>query len=151
MNNLFLKIKSVDGESQDADHRGWIDVDSYSWGADRITAGSSTVKYKNLTVHGLIDKATPAILLHASNGSKISTVELSACKAGGVAIEYYRITLENVFVAEVLLNDSGDNGHVMYEFQADSVKLQYWTQSATGGKGAETRAGWDIKNNKSSI
>ncbi len=55
-----------------------------------------------------MDKSTPAIFLNASNGNKLKKVELSACKACGTAIEYYRITLENVFVAGVILNDSGD-------------------------------------------
>lgn len=148
MNNLFLKADNVAGESQDAAHKGSIDINSYNWGAQRAAAGNGAVSYNNLSVHTIIDKATPAMLLFASNGTKIRKVELSGCKAGGTAIEYYRITLEDVIVAQILLSDSGD-ANVEYEFQADSVKMQYWEQSPTGGKGAETRSGWNIKNNVS--
>jgi type VI secretion system secreted protein Hcp len=35
-----------------------------------------------------------------------------------------------------------------YSFQASKVKQQYWEQSSSGGKGAESSAGWDIKGNK---
>ncbi|GLR08665.1 Hcp family type VI secretion system effector [Mixta theicola] len=149
MNSLYLNVDHVAGESQDAHHAGWIDVLSHSWGNRRGAAGNALVNYQNLTVHALIDKATPTMLLYASNGCRLRKVELSACKAGFGAIEYYRITLENVFVAQVMLNDSGDLPSVEYEFEADTVKMQYWEQTAKGGKGAETRYGWDIKNHRS--
>ncbi|EXU75321.1 type VI secretion system tube protein Hcp [Erwinia papayae] len=151
MNNLFLKVENVNGESKDAAHAGWTDILSHHWGVKRAEAGNKSANHLNLTVQAAVDKSTPAIFLNASNGNKLRKVELSACKAGGTAIEYYRITLENVFVAGVILNDSGDVSSVEYEFQADTVKMQYWEQSATGGKGAETRAGWDVKNNTSSF
>ncbi|EMB4325779.1 hypothetical protein RJ492_004224 [Pluralibacter gergoviae] len=35
-----------------------------------------------------------------------------------------------------------------YAFQASKVKQQYWEQTAQGGKGAESTAGWNIKENK---
>lgn len=37
---------------------------------------------------------------------------------------------------------------VSYQFQASKVKTQYWEQSVSDGKGAETQSGWDIKGNK---
>ncbi|AUX92390.1 Hcp family type VI secretion system effector [Mixta gaviniae] len=149
MKALYLRVDHIAGESQDAHHRAWIDVLSCTWGTLRADAGNAQVNYRNLTVHAFADKAVPAMLLYASNGNKIRKIELSACKAGFGAIEYYRITLENVFVAQALLNDDGDMTTVEYEFQADCVKMQYWEQTAKGGKGAETRYGWDIKNHRS--
>jgi type VI secretion system secreted protein Hcp len=35
-----------------------------------------------------------------------------------------------------------------YQFQAAKVKTQYWEQSTTGGKGAETQSSWNIKENR---
>lgn len=151
MNNIFIKIDNINGESKDAQHTGWIDVISYSWGVQRFSAGKSTPQYRHLTVHAHIDKATPAMILYASNGNKIRKVELSVCKAGGSAIEYYRITLESTFIAEVLMHDDGEMENVEYVFEADKVKIQYWEQSSAGGKAAETRSGWDIKNNISAF
>lgn len=152
MNSVFLKIDGLTGESKDAQHQGWIDVNSYSWGAKRTgnTSGSgSMANYHNLTVHCQVDKATAGALLYASNGNKIKNVELSACKAGGEQIEYYRVTLESVIMIEVLLREGGISTDIEYEFQADRVKFQYWEQGMVGGKGAESRMGWDIKNSSS--
>lgn len=148
---FFLKVENVTGESRDAAHLGWTDIHSYHWGVNRSESGNGGANHLNLIVQAPIDKSTPTIFLNASNGNKLRKVELSACKAGGTAIEYYRITLESVFMAGVILNDNGDASTVQYEFQADAVKMQYWEQAATGGKGAETRFGWNIKSNASSF
>lgn len=151
MNNLFLKIANVDGESKDVNHAGWIDVHSVNWGTARNSNGVGTVHYRNLVVHAVLDKAAPTLLLYSSNAKKIKAVEVSGCKAGGTQIEFYRITLENVVVVEVSISDSGFESDAVYEFQADKVKMQYWEQSSLGGKAAETRGGWDIKNNTSAF
>jgi len=151
MNSVFLKIDGIMGESKDSQHQGWTDVDSYSWGGTRNGEGSGAgmSRYRHLTVHSQVDKSTAATLLYASNGNRIKKVELSACKAGGGQMEYYRITLESVIVMEVLLSENGSVTDVEYEFQADKVKFQYWEQGMVGGRGAETRMGWDIKDSTS--
>ena len=147
MESLFLKIEGVSGESKDAAHQGWIDVKSYSWGVRRTEGtGPGKARYRNLSAHCYIDKATSAALLFASNGNPIKKVQLSLCKAGDGMIESCRVTLENVIIAEVIFE--GVN-QVMYVFQADKVKFQYWEQTATGLTGAESRMGWDIKNSES--
>ena len=56
---------------------------------------------------------------------------------------------KNVILVEVLLRDHGAATDIEYEFEADKVKFQYWEQGGLGGKGAETRMGWDIKNSTS--
>ncbi|WP_261641081.1 Hcp family type VI secretion system effector [Erwinia mallotivora] len=151
MNSVFLKIDGLAGESKDSEHQGWTDIDTYSWGVRRKGEGSGAgvANYHHLTVHCHVDKATAGALLYASNGSKIKKVEISACKAGGNQMEYYRITLESVIIMEVLLSENGSMTDVEYEFQADKVKFQYWEQGTLGGKGAETRMGWNIKDSTS--
>ncbi|QGY28410.1 Hcp family type VI secretion system effector [Pantoea cypripedii] len=151
MNNVFLKIDGLMGESKDSTHQGWSDAETYSWGVRRKgqTAGPGVTNYHHLTVHCQVDKATAGALLYASNGNKIKKIELSACKSGGNQKEYYRITLESVIIMEVLFNDGGSITNVEYEFQADKVKFQYWEQGNSGGKAAETRMGWNIKESES--
>lgn len=87
---------------------------------------------------------------YVSNGKHIGKVELSVCKAGGSQIEYCRITLEDVLITNVIFNGTTNRDliGVSYQFQASKVKTQYWEQSASGGKGAESQSGWDIKLNK---
>ncbi|MGD8106457.1 Hcp family type VI secretion system effector [Pantoea sp. FN0302] len=147
MESIFLKIDGISGEAKDAAHQGWIDVKSYSWGVRRNEGrGPGKACYRNLAAHCYIDKATSGALLFASNGNLIKKVQLSLCKAGDGMIESCRVTLENVIISEVNFENIN---RVMYEFQADKVKFQYWEQTAAGIKGAESRMGWDIKNSSS--
>ncbi|QKJ88560.1 type VI secretion system tube protein Hcp [Paramixta manurensis] len=151
MNSVFLKIDGVSGESKDAMHQGWIDADTWSWGTQHndTQAGPGKSHFSNLVVHCRVDKATAGLLLYSANGTKRRKVEISACKAGDGQQEYYRITLENVMITDVGLRDNGMQADVTYEFQGDRVKFQYWEQADAGGKAAETRMGWDIKNSSS--
>lgn len=155
--DLFLKIEGITGESQDSNHKGWINIQSFTWGASQPGnmavgggGGAGKVQYRDLTVQAYMDKATPALMKYVSNGSHVSKVELSTCKAGGSQIEYSRITLEDVLVTNVLFNGAINSEllTLSYQFQASKVKIQYWEQSSSGGKGAETQMGWDIKANK---
>ncbi|WP_144817978.1 MULTISPECIES: type VI secretion system tube protein Hcp [Enterobacteriaceae] len=155
--DLFLKIDGITGESQDSNHKGWINIESFTWGASQPGSmsvggggGAGKVQYRDLSVLTHIDKATPAIMRYVSIGKHVNKVELSVCKAGGSQIEYCRITLEDVLITNVVFNGTTNRDLIglSYQFQASRVKTQYWEQSASGGKGAETQSGWDIKGNK---
>lgn len=155
--DLFLKIEGITGESQDANHKGWINADSFSWGAMQPGAmstggggGAGKVEYLDLSVVAKIDKGTPAIMRYLSNGKHIGKVDISICKAGGKQIEYCRITLEEVLITAVRFTGAtkDDIIGITYNFQAARVKNQYWEQSASGTKGAESQSGWNIKENK---
>ncbi|MBN3055171.1 type VI secretion system tube protein Hcp [Pectobacterium brasiliense] len=112
--------------------------------------GTGKVRYLDLSAQAPIDKATPAIIRYVSNGKHIAKVELSICKAGGSQIECCRIALEDVLITNAIFNGSAQRDAVgmTYQFEASKVKTQYWEQSSTGGKGAETQLGWNIKENK---
>jgi type VI secretion system secreted protein Hcp len=155
--DMFMKVDGVTGESQDSNHKGWTDIKSFSWGATQPGnmsvgggGGAGKVNFEDLHVNALIDKSTTAILKHCASGKHLTKVELSVCKAGGQQVEYTKITLEDVLVTAVNYtgSDDGDLVSVVYDFQASRVKQQYWEQTASGGKGAESSAGWNIKENK---
>jgi type VI secretion system secreted protein Hcp len=155
--DIYLKVDGATGESKDSNHKNWIDVLSFNWGATQpgnmaVGGGGGTgkVNYKDLQIQALIDKATPAILKYCSSGKHVTKVELSICKAGGGQIEYSRIVLEDVLVTQTEFTGVGntDTIAVNYAFQASKVNLSYWEQSDSGTRGAESKAGWDIKQNK---
>ncbi|WP_034948179.1 Hcp family type VI secretion system effector [Erwinia oleae] len=155
--DMFLKVDGVTGESKDSNHNGWTDITSFSWGATQPGnmnvgggGGAGKVNFNDLRIEALIDKSTTALLKFCSSGKHIAKVEVSVCKAGGAQIEYARVTLEDVLVTSMNYNrtDNGDTLTMTYTFQASKVKQQYWEQSSSGGKGPESSAGWNIKENK---
>ncbi|EGT4388898.1 type VI secretion system tube protein Hcp [Cronobacter sakazakii] len=155
--DMFLKVEGVTGESKDANHASWIDVLSFNWGAAQpgnmaVGGGGGTgkVNFQDLAVQAIVDKGTPAVLKFCASGKHVNKVELSVCKAGGQQVEYSKIVLEDVLVTRTEFTGVGQTDTVLvsYYFQAAKVNFHYWEQSNQGTKGAETKAGWDIKQNK---
>ncbi|MDS1142258.1 type VI secretion system tube protein Hcp [Pusillimonas sp. SM2304] len=155
--DMFMKIDGANGESKDANHKDWTDIQSFSWGATQpgaITSGGGggigKANFNDLHVVARIDKAAPAVMKHCANGKHLSKIELSLCKAGGSQIEYSKVTLEDVLVTSVQIAADKESEAVLvnYAFQAAKVKQQYWEQTDAGGKGAESLVAWDIKQNK---
>jgi type VI secretion system secreted protein Hcp len=166
---MFMKIDGASGESKDSNHQGWSDIVSFSWGATQPGTmatggggGAGKASFNDLHVVAQMDKASPAVMKHCASGKHLNQVQLSVCKAGGTQIEYSRITLTDVMVTSV--QHSADNTGttsastgsstnaeavtVNYAFQAAQVMHQYWEQTSSGGKGAESQVSWDIKQNK---
>ena len=155
--DMYLKVEGAAGESQDSNHKDWIDILSYSWGATQTGTmsgggggGAGKVSFNDLHVSTNLDKATPAILKTCASGKHLAEVKVSICKAGGTQIEYTTIVLKDVIVTAVQFSGSGgsEQVHVDYSFQAAKVEQHYWVQSKDGTKGAESQMGWDVKANK---
>lgn len=155
--DMFLKVDGASGESKDAHHKGWTDITSFSWGASQPGnmsvgggGGSGKVNFNDLQINAKIDKSTTPILKHCASGKHLAKIEVSVCKAGGGQVEYNRITLEDVLVTSVQFTGENDDETVgvTYAFQAAKVKQQYWEQTDTGSKGAESQTGWNIKENR---
>lgn len=155
--DMFMRVEGAQGESKDSNHQGWTDISSFTWGATQPGnmgvgggGGAGKVHFDDLKVTALIDKSTPALLKHCASGKHLTKIELSVCKAGGTQIEYARITLDEVLVTNIKYTGSntGDLVGIEYTFQAARVMQQYWEQTEQGGKGAESSAGWDIKQNR---
>ncbi|MGH8012928.1 MAG: Hcp family type VI secretion system effector, partial [Candidatus Binataceae bacterium] len=81
--DYFLKLEGIDGESEDQNHKNWIDVMSYAWSANQPgtfghgqggTAGK--VSMSDLSFQMLTSKATPAILKACAAGTHIASATL---------------------------------------------------------------------------
>ncbi|MFM0647724.1 type VI secretion system tube protein Hcp [Paraburkholderia bryophila] len=155
--DMYMRVDGVTGESKDANHKGWIDIQSYSWGAAQpgnMATGSGggigKASFQDLEVETFMDKAAPAILKYCANGRHLPQVEVSVCKAGGAQIEYLRITLSEVLVTSVLQGAArtSEAVQVTYAFQAAKVRKQYWEQTDQGNRGGESVLAWDVKQNR---
>ena len=154
---LFLKVDGADGESANAKHKNWIDVESFHWGADSAVVdarrrGRRGWEGEFSRPHDHLRTWTSRIRrcsVNCSSGKHISKVQIAGAKAGGEEVEYFKITMEDVLVTSV--DVSGANGAqvtVNYSFQAAKVKSEYSVQDKAGTKGATSEFGWDIKENK---
>lgn len=156
--NLFVQIDGVTGECVEQGHEGWIDVQSWS---DTLTSASSasygggggqgTVQYSDINFMCQLEKAIPNLMVGCADHKHYSTVKFHATKMGGdgKSWTYLEITLNDAVVTSVSMS-----GHenaiptVSVSMAFTKIKTEYWVQTAAGGKGASSNAGWDAKANK---
>jgi type VI secretion system Hcp family effector len=128
----FIKLDGIDGQSIDKGHDKWIDVISFTHGAQQnvsIQRGAEVTgrgQFTPFTFSHAVDKATPKLQQFCMNGQKIPKVQFAFCQSiAGVQTPVYEITLENVKVskAEVKTIVAGDESGLLGGQPVEEVDL----------------------------
>lgn len=156
--DIFMKIKGIEGESQDAKHKNEIDVLAWSWGVSQAGSfgaggggGAGKVNVQDLSFTKYIDKSSPDLMLHCCSGKHIPETILVCRKAGGDnPLEYLTIKLTDVLVTSVSTGGSGGEDRLTENVSLNfaKVNVDYKEQTAKGGVGATPKMGWDVKANQ---
>jgi type VI secretion system secreted protein Hcp len=137
---MFLKMQGVTGEAGDSEHKGEIDVVSWSWGMQASTSvatgqvgGKATIS--ELQIVKRVDQSSPTLMSFLRAHKLVTQAQLTVRKAGKAPLEYFKIELENVRVTSLRTesNDSELVEHVSLGFS--KVKVSYIPQDATGARG----------------
>ncbi|MDE2119116.1 MAG: type VI secretion system tube protein Hcp [Betaproteobacteria bacterium] len=156
--DIFLKLEGVNGESQDADHKDEIELLSWSWGMHQSGAmhsgsggGAGKADVSDFEFHHRLDRASPNLMRMCLTGKHIAKACLTVRKSGGQALDYLKLTMEDVLVTRVEPSMSGSdaaqgNERVCLSFAR--VTQEYKVQNAQGGSGGAVSAGYDLKRNQ---
>lgn len=157
--NLYLKIEGITGESADAGHTGWIEVDNVAFGVSQPKSATSSTggghtsercEVTDINFTKLADLTTPQLLQSCAAGKTIPRAKFEFMRAdGSQPIAYFEIDMENVLIARVapfvsagaLMSDS-----VSLKFS--KIKWRYIRQKIAGGTGGNTTGGWDLATNR---
>src|SRR5678815_4781618 len=147
---MFLKLSGIEGESVSAGHSGEVDVTGIVLPilAPAPTGGGGSGKGKvacpSLTVFKNLDKASPVLMKKLAQGSHIPQAVLTVQRSGAEQVDYYVLTMDEVFVSEVT-QISEDSSHLSDKvvFTARRYTFEYRVQNATGGSPEFVRFGWD--------
>jgi type VI secretion system secreted protein Hcp len=157
--DIFLKLGSLTGESQDPTHKNEIDVLSWGWAMSQsgtmhlgTGGGGGKVAVGDLTIVKYTDKATPAIISACTSGTHYPTAVLTVRKAGGAAaLEYYKLSLQKVLVTNYFTNDEVPNRDRFMEtitLNFQEFNVQYQPQGKDGSKaGGVVESKWNIAQN----
>jgi type VI secretion system secreted protein Hcp len=143
---MFLMVKGaqhglVKGESQDDQHKGEIEVVSWSWGMQaRPSLGSGTATGRatinDLKIVKRVDSASTALMSLLRTNEAIQKAVLTLRKAGQRPVEFLKITIENGRVTSLTI-DGGDSGggsdvleHVSFSF--NKIEVEYVPQGRDG-------------------
>ncbi len=93
----FLKIDGIDGESTQADHRGEIELLSFTWGASQPPAGaraarSTRASLNSFTIVKRLDKASPKLMQACATGRHIPNVTLAM---GGMKYAFHDVVISS--------------------------------------------------------
>lgn len=137
---MFLKVEGVTGEASDADHKGQIDVMSWSWAMDApvtMTTGAAAgmVSVGELHIVKHVDQSSPTLMRFLRNRKPVSSAQLIVRKAGTTPLEYFTIDLQNVRINGLRAesHDSELIEHVRLGFQ--KMRVSYTPQGTTGARG----------------
>lgn len=155
--DYFLQIDGIAGESQDAKHKGAINVLSWSWGESNATpvspsggAGAGKVAFSDFNFIMPVSKASPALFLACATGQHLKSAKLSAQKAGGKGVgDYLTWTFSDVLVTSYQTSAGGGDDGPMDSVSLNAARavVSYRPQNADGSFGAAIPAGFDIKTN----
>jgi type VI secretion system secreted protein Hcp len=155
--DYFINITGVEGESRDAKHKGWIDVESWSWGETNPAravsgggAGTGRVQMQDVHFTSRVSKASPKLFLACANGQHMKEARLAAVHTGAMQQEFLTWTFSDVLVSGYQTGgaegDIGPTDQVSLTFS--KIRVEYKAQKADGSLDAAVTAGWDVQTNK---
>lgn len=154
--DAFLKLDGIDGESTDQQHKGEIDVFSWSWGATQAiatgTGGGGTagkVSMQDFHFVSRVNKASPKLFESCASGKHIDTATLSVRKGGDRAFDYIKITMSDVLVSGYLPAGAPDDAaseEVSLNFA--KIEFEYVPQSTDGSVLGSIKTVFDVAANK---
>ncbi|MBN1566666.1 MAG: type VI secretion system tube protein Hcp [Acidobacteria bacterium] len=155
--DMFLKIKGIEGESQDDKHKNEIDVLSWSWGETQTGThaaggggGAGKVQMQDFHFVMKVNKASPKLLLACATGDHIGEAVLTCRKAGKQQQEYVKIVFSDCLVSSY--QTGGSEGVEVPTEQISlnfaKIKFDYRAQKADGTLDGPITAGYDLKANK---
>jgi len=156
--DMFIKMDSIKGESQDDKHKDEIDVLSWSWGLEQSApsppgggGGAGRVSVHDLAITKRTDIATPQLMLACANGRHIKEALLTVRKPDRNRLEFVKIKMTDVMVRSLstATSDPSDNSiteNVALNFS--KVQVDYVQQKPDGSAGQTGQFKWDFSANK---
>lgn len=155
MEDYFLKIDGIPGESRDDKHKSEIELVSFSWGASNDAgregaggAGAGRARFQDFHFTMRVNKASPALFLATVSGKHIKEASLSVRRAGKAQLEYLKIKFTEVLVTS--FEQAGGGGDVPEEMVGlafGRIEMAYKSQQASGAPGEAVEAGWNLAKN----
>ncbi len=156
--DFFLKLDGIRGESTDAKHKGEIDVESWSWGQTRASAGpvgggGGAGKTAMQDFHFTMRQNTASVDLMrvCATGEHIKGAVLTGRKAGKQQLEYLTFKFYDVLVSSFQTGgaeraDIAPIDEVSFNFA--KIEVDYRPQQPNGTLGNAVHFGFDLKQYK---
>ena len=155
--DMFLKVDSVQGDSIDRAHNQEIDILSWSWGAANSSSaqaggggGAGKAKIEDLTITKIMDSSSPQLLGALATGKRFKSVVLSVRNQGPRPVDYFTLTLNDVFIVAYSTGASTADNRVTenFTFNFSSFAFSFLPLKADGTPKPPVVTKFDILANK---
>ena len=152
--DTHIKFDGVDGESTHKDHKGEIEVLSWSWGVSNESnvssrgggSGKGRAAPRDFQFSHNYDKASPVLAKQCAQGKHFKQVVLTSRKSGEGQKDFFKMTMKEVFISYVQPggNQAGDILESV-SMTYGEIEFAYKAQDEKGGLGGEVKFGWNVK------
>jgi len=151
----FMKIASIQGESKDPVHQGWIDLQSFSWrtapisgplaaaSAMAVADGSTVASCSRSTGNGTavavkrVDTSSPKLSQALTRGTPLGNVEVQETDASGAVL--LDANLVHALVSNNAVTVGSDAPQETITFVYGTLKIDYQKQNCAGSDERSTR------------
>lgn len=159
---LYFSDQTLAGETQDSTYSSnkAIDVLAWSWGMSNSGtahmgggAGAGKANVQDLSFTHYLDKCSPNLMSYCCKGTHVPTATLVMRKAGGKALVYLTITMNEVLITSCATGGSGGEDrlteNVTLNFASVTVSYQPQKKDGTADGGAVDMT-WNMSTNTDS-
>jgi type VI secretion system secreted protein Hcp len=140
---MFIKIPNCDGEAQDKEHEGEIDVLAWSWGMSQSGSfhvggggGAGKANFQDISITKYVDKSSSVLMQFCATGDHFTEADIVVRKAGKEPLEYIKIHLEKVLVTSVSTGGSGGEDRLTENVTLNFAAFNYaYTPQKEDGSG----------------
>jgi type VI secretion system secreted protein Hcp len=153
----YLELEGIEGESQDAQYKDKIELQSVSFGAVNNSSyaqgtgsGIGKGRIQDISCSKFCDRASLRLWERTVNGKAVDSGKLSLLKlSGDTKIPYLELELTNIVVTSFQTSARGDGLLPMESFNLSfvQVKSHYKPQGNDGDATGSVDFGWDLQQN----
>jgi type VI secretion system secreted protein Hcp len=152
--DIYIEIDGIKGESTDANHKGQIEVLSWSWGVSQTGTmarggggGAGKANVQDFQFVHRYDKASPNLFVHCATGKHIPKATIVQRKAAGdKSLDFLTWKLSDIIISSVSSSANG-NGEIPVEsvsLNFRKIEVLYKEQGPDGKSVSEAPGGYDV-------
>ena len=154
--DYYLKVDTIEGESEATGFEKQMQIESFSFGASNAGSavqgtglGSGKVSLQDFHFVVQNGKASPVLFLACAKGNHIPQAILSCRKTGGDGnpYTYTKITYGDLVISSFQTGGSNGSGMPMEQcsFNFTNITFEYYQQKADGSVALTNTTSYDIK------
>lgn len=150
--DTHIKFDGVEGEATHKDHKGEIQLLSWTWGASNAAqtsgggSGLGKAQPSDIVITHLYDKASPVLAKKCVQGVHFKEATMTSRKSGEGQKDFLTIKLKEVYITSVSLGASA-SGEITESVSLSygAIDFAYKAQDTKGATTGEVKFGWDVK------